>query len=111
MCSEFLCSRQLSKICWGADSRLNIAQSTVSIILKEVTSAINDHMLRQWIHFPTTQQEIQEIVQKYKTIIIYITTIYYYIIFNTLIQKKLIINLKSIHINILKHYKHSKHTF
>jgi len=47
------------------DSRLSIAQPTVSVILKEITCAINNHLLRQWIHFPTTLQEIQQIVQRY----------------------------------------------
>ncbi|XP_018406824.1 PREDICTED: putative nuclease HARBI1 [Cyphomyrmex costatus] len=48
----------------GVDSRLSIAQPTVSIILKQITSAINHHLLRRWIHFPTTPEEVQEIVQR-----------------------------------------------
>lgn len=53
----------------GADSRLDIAQSTVSIILSEITSAINEFLLRRWVHFPTTPQEIQEAIQRYGIII------------------------------------------
>ncbi|XP_067207117.1 putative nuclease HARBI1 [Linepithema humile] len=48
----------------GVDSRLSIAQPTVSVILQEITSAINNYLLRQWIRFPTTLQEIQQIVQR-----------------------------------------------
>ncbi|RLU24777.1 hypothetical protein DMN91_002867 [Ooceraea biroi] len=48
----------------GVDSKLSIAQPTVSIILKEVTIAINERLLRQWIRFPTIPQEIQEIMQR-----------------------------------------------
>ncbi|XP_071581033.1 putative nuclease HARBI1 [Temnothorax nylanderi] len=48
----------------GVDSRLNIAQSTVSVILQQITLAINEHLLRQWIHFPTTPQEIQQTVER-----------------------------------------------
>nr|XP_012217247.1 PREDICTED: uncharacterized protein LOC105669078 [Linepithema humile] len=50
----------------GVDSRLSIAQPTVSVILQEITSAINNYLLRQWIRFPTTLQEIQQIVQSTK---------------------------------------------
>lgn len=49
----------------GIDSRLSIAQSTVSVILYEITCAINEHHMRQWIHFPTRPQEVQQIVQRY----------------------------------------------
>jgi len=42
---------------------LSIAQSTVSTFLQEVTCAINDHLLRQWIRFPTPQ-EIQQAIQR-----------------------------------------------
>ncbi|KYQ58419.1 hypothetical protein ALC60_02596 [Trachymyrmex zeteki] len=48
----------------GVDCRLSMAQSTVSMFLQEVTCAINDHLLRQWIHFPITSQEIQQAVQR-----------------------------------------------
>ncbi|XP_032664673.1 uncharacterized protein LOC116841142 [Odontomachus brunneus] len=49
----------------GVDSRLSIAQSTVSVILQQITRAINQHLLRQHIHFPTTPQEVRDIIQRY----------------------------------------------
>jgi len=42
----------------GVDCRLSMAQFTVSIFLQEATRAINDYLLRQWIRFLTTSQEI-----------------------------------------------------
>jgi len=48
----------------GVDCRLSITQSTISTFLREVTCAINDHLLKQWIRFPTTPQKIQQAVQR-----------------------------------------------
>jgi len=49
----------------GVDSKVSIAQSTVSIIIQEITSTINQYLLRQYIHFPSTLEEIQQVIQRY----------------------------------------------